>query len=89
MRDLAELFDSPRDFLFVESGSREIRFDPGNVGIDIQNLRRKIDIIPAGIDCGWDQSRAGNEKRSPPFPIALLPGRSGDHIVSRRDYRFD
>jgi hypothetical protein len=89
MRDLAELFESPRDFLFVESGSRKLRFDPGNVGIDIQNLRRKSDIVPAGIDCGRDQSRAGNKKRSLPFPIALLPGRSGYHIVSRRDYRFN
>src|SRR5207249_11176841 len=89
MRDLAELFDSPRDFLFVESGSREIRFDPGNVGIDIQNLRREIDIVPAGIDRRRDQTRAGNEKRSPPFPIALLAGRPGNYIVGRGDDCFD
>src|SRR6266403_3807510 len=29
MRDLAELFGSARDFLFVEPGRREKRFDPG------------------------------------------------------------
>jgi len=76
MRDLAELFDSARDFLFVEPGRREKRFDPGNVGIDIQDLRRKIDIVPSGIDCRRDQTCAGNEKRSHAIPIALFAGRA-------------
>ena len=89
MRDLTELFDSPRDFLFVESSRPEISFHPGNVGIDIQNLRRKIDVVPSGIDCGWDQSCAGDKKRSLAVPIALLSGRSGDHVVGCGDNRFD
>jgi hypothetical protein len=76
MCDLAELFGSPRDFLFVESGRREKRFDPGNVGIDIQDLRRKIDIVPSGIDCRRDQTCAGNEKRSHSTPMALFSGRA-------------
>src|SRR6266581_1237723 len=68
MRDLAELFDPTRDFLFIESGRREIRFDPGNVAIDIQNLRPKVaaighlSLVPRHCFCGRDQSRARNEK---------------------------
>src|SRR5437899_9927046 len=68
MCDLAELLDPPRDFLFIESDSREIRFHPGNVGIDIQDLRRKVvaiahlSLVIRHCFCGRDQSRARNEK---------------------------
>ena len=100
MRDLAELFDSPRDFLFVESGFLESLLGSCDEAFDIQHLRRKsasrtdssggeIDIVLAGVLRRWNQSCAGNEKRSHAIPIALFPGRARDRIVSRGDNRFD
>src|SRR6266436_4939326 len=96
MRDFAELFDSPRDFLFVESGFLESLLGSCDEAFDIQHLRRKsasrtdssggeIDIVPSVIDCRRDQTCAGNEKRSHAIPIALFSGRARDRIIRRGD----
>ena len=89
MRDLAELFDSPRDFLFVESGFLESLLGSCDEAFDIQYLRRNIDIVLAGVLRRWNQSCAGNEKRSHAIPIALFAGRARDRIICRGHNRFD
>jgi len=55
VRNLPELFDAPGDFLFVETLSLDERFDTCDVTLDVEDLRRKIDIVvSAGFDGGWE-----------------------------------
>src|SRR6266581_3268376 len=100
MRDLAEPFDPSRHFLFVESGFLESLLGSCDEAFDIQHLRRKsairtdssrgeIDIVLAGVLRRWNQSCAGNEKRSHAIPIALFAGRARDRIICRGHNRFD
>src|SRR5437870_432293 len=100
VRDLAELFDAARHFLFVKTVLLKERFDSRNISVYVQHQRLKsairtdssrgeIDIVPSGLDRGWNQARAGNKKRSFAFPIALLPGRPRDHIVGGGNNRID
>jgi hypothetical protein len=45
MGDVAKLFGAPRDLLFVESIFLKERFDARDESVDVQNLRREIDIL--------------------------------------------
>jgi hypothetical protein len=46
MSEVAKLFGTPRDLLFVESILLKERFDARDESVDVQNLRREIDILP-------------------------------------------
>ena len=45
MGDVAKLFGAPRDLLFVESILLKEWFDARDESLDVQNLRREIDIL--------------------------------------------
>ena len=80
MRDLAELFDPPRDLFFVERCSREISFHPRNVGSDIQNLRaRSTSFLPASTAVGINRAPEIKSDRSR-FQSRFFP--AGPEITS-------
>ena len=89
MRNVAEPLGATRNFLFEKSVLLKIRFHTRNVSVDIQNLRRKIDILLPGLLRDWNQTRAGNKQRALPMPIALLTSRSGNYFISCGDDGVD
>src|SRR5207249_11568862 len=54
MGDVAKLFRAPRDLLFVESILLKERFDARDESVDVQNLRREINILSSSFHRGWN-----------------------------------
>src|SRR5437762_1787091 len=52
---------SPLDFFFVESPFLNERSHARDVALDIEHLRRKINIVPSGFDGSWNQACAGKK----------------------------
>src|SRR6476661_6692499 len=58
----AKLFDPPRDFFFVEAVFLNERLHALDVALDVEHLRRKINIVPSSFGCSWNQARAGKKQ---------------------------
>ena len=88
MSDSAKLFGAPRDFCFVKALLKKW-LRPRDVLFDIQHLRLKIDVVSSRDARSGHYSRAGIKQRPLAIPVALLSGRSGDHVIRRSDDCLD
>jgi hypothetical protein len=69
MGDVAKLFGTPRNLLFVESILIKERFDARDESFDVQNLRREIDILPSSLHRGWNKTSTWKIQRALAIPI--------------------